>query len=138
MSSSVSHQSNKTPRKVSPQAASQNNEEDERKRELRERASKLQKYIHFEANTKPRLQKLSNDVNQIQKDIEDLEAKTTKLQENIDNDRKIIEDSQLTEEFKNEREKKVECIRSLEQELANLLSEKARILSQAEISLQNK
>ena len=113
-------------------------QEDERKRELRERASKLQKYIHFEANTKPRLQKLSNDVNQIQKDIEDLETKTTKLQENIDNDRKIIEDSQLTEEFKNEREKKVECIRSLEQELANLLSEKARILSQAEISLQNK
>lgn len=136
--SSVTSQQNRTPRKDSPQNTSQNPEEDERKRELKERASKLQKYIHFEANTKPRLQKLSNDVSQIQKDIEDLVAKTKKIQENIDRDKKIIEDSQLTEEFKDEREKKVETIRELEEQLSQLLSEKARILSQAEISLQNK
>lgn len=135
---SSSQQSTRAASKMSRNDTDQNAEEIERKQELKEKASELQKYIHFEANTKPRILKLSNDVNQIQKDIEELEAKTAKVQENIDNDQKLIKDSELTEEFKNDREQKVKKISELEQKLATLLEEKAKLLQKAEFSLQGK
>ena len=121
-----------------PHSSSQAPTEDEqiRKKELREKAAILLKQIHYEVSMRPHIENLSKQVNKLQKEYEATEAKTKELQQNIDNDKHFLSSSEITEDYKSEREEKVRLIQNLEQELSQLLAQKASLLSQAEYSLQ--
>lgn len=121
-----------------PNSSSQTPTEDEqiRKKELREKAAILLKQIHYEVSMRPHIENLSKQVNKLQKEYEATEAKTKELQQNIDNDKHFLSSSEITEDYKSEREEKVRLIQNLEQELSQLLAQKASLLSQAEYSLQ--
>ncbi|OHT11681.1 hypothetical protein TRFO_03915 [Tritrichomonas foetus] len=108
----------------------------ELRQELHQKAATLQKHIHFEASMKPRIYKMTVDVDELAKECDEMEAKTKVLEKKLEIEYQKKENSRLTQEFISEREKKLQKIRQLEEKLQKVLREKANYLSKAEMQLQ--
>lgn len=99
--------------------------------ELKKKASKLQKYVHFEAAIRPHIIKLTKDIDDLVSQLDDIDANVKLMQKNIEKEQEIQKNSNSTEENKNARESKIQEILGLEDDIKRLLMEKEKYLARS-------